>query len=309
MDQSARMNIFLKLVLYLNILNSFNVLITGNTQLLNNLPGSARAVAQNHQISLYQRQYLRYTNIYIANYWYNYSNQFKSGCIKNQIIKNFINQQTWHNPAYLPSSYQLFYTQKPPALVWSILIPTLIERSGQFEQIFTKLLLQIVQAGLQDKVEIVFYRDNRDATVGYKRNQLIKQASGQYICFVDDDDDISNNYIELIYNALLQNKDCVKLIGVFSANNLKKLFIHSISYDSYFEANYIYYRPPNHLNPIKREIAINFQFPNQLSFGEDTDWAMQICRSEALKTEAEICEPYYFYNFDAQKSVSLQRRS
>jgi hypothetical protein len=222
-------------------------------------------------------------------------------------IKNFISQSIKHDPNHLPSSYQIFYNQKPKNLIWSILIPTLTERSAQFEKIFTNLVLQIVQANLQDQIEIIFYRDNRDATVGYKRNQLIKNATGKYICFVDDDDEISKDYINLIYHALLQDCDCVKLIGVFSANNHKKPFIHSILYKTYFETKRAYYRPPNHLNPIRRTIASQFKFPNHLNYGEDTDWAMQICRAGAIQTEATIHKPYYFYKFDAQKSVSLQR--
>lgn len=223
-------------------------------------------------------------------------------------IKTFINREVKHDPNNLPSSWQLFYPQKPEQLIWSILIPTLVERNAQFEQIFTKIVLQIVQAGLQDQVEIVFYRDDRDATVGYKRNQLISQASGKYTCFVDDDDDVSNKYITLIYQALLLNCDCVKLIGIYNDNNTKKQpFVHSILYNSWFEANRIYYRPPNHLNPIKRAIASKFKFPNHMNYGEDGDWTMQICRAGAIKTEAPIHEPYYFYNFDFKKSVCWQR--
>jgi len=222
-------------------------------------------------------------------------------------IKAFINQATKHDPNHLPSSCELFYAQKPDDLILSILIPTLVERSLQFEQIFTKLLLQILQANLQNQIEIVFYRDNRDATVGYKRNQLIANASGKYTCFVDDDDDVHAQYITLIYQALLQNCDCVKLLGIYSENHIKRLFIHSIAYQSWFEFNQVYYRPPNHLNPIKREITSKFQFPNHMNYSEDADWSMQICRAGAIKTEANLQVPYYFYNFDAQKSVCWQR--
>ena len=63
---------------------------------------------------------------------------------------------------------------------------------------------------------------------------------------------------------------------------------------SYFEQDGVYYRPPNHLNPMKREIAIQFKFPEQYH-GEDLCWAMALAQSGLLKTEETITEPYYFY--------------
>ena len=57
-----------------------------------------------------------------------------------------------------------------------------------------------------------------------------------------------------------------------------------------------YYRPPNHLNPIKRSIAIQFLFPEQ-NYGEDAVWSKAIERSELLQTEEWINIPYYFYLF------------
>ena len=223
-------------------------------------------------------------------------------------LNTFLHKKTHHDPSNLPSSWQLFFDKKPSNLVWSILIPTLVERSDQFQEIFTKLIDQIKATNLEDKVEIVFFRDDREGDVGFKRNKLIENASGKYTCFVDDDDDVHNEYIPMLYEKLLEGKNCVKLIGIYHhIGHYKKPFIHSIEYDSYFEKNNIYYRPPNHLNPIKKSITSNFKFPDKRNHGEDTDWAMRICKAKVIKTESTVDEPYYFYNFDAKKSVSHQK--
>ena len=104
----------------------------------------------------------------------------------------------------------------------------------------------------------------------------------------------------MIYEKLQKNPDCVSLKGIITFDGANpRIFIHSIKYDHYFEKDGIYYRPPNHLNTIKRSIAIQFQFPNENTF-EDTNWAMQIARSKLLNVEEEILEPFYFYNYNTE---------
>lgn len=186
--------------------------------------------------------------------------------------------------------------------VWSILIPTLEKRESLFQRIYKKLCAQIEQNNLQEQIEICVLRDNGEMSIGKKRNQLLRQSVGQYVCFVDDDDDVHDQYIHLIYDKLTTEKpDCVSLVGIitFDGNNPKK-FIHSINYHSYFEKENIYYRPPNHLNPMLRTIAVQFAFPDSF-YGEDTDWAMQICNANLLKKESVVDEPYYFYLYNTTK--------
>ncbi|MDR3646571.1 MAG: FkbM family methyltransferase [Candidatus Babeliales bacterium] len=177
----------------------------------------------------------------------------------------------------------------------SILICTLDERASIFENLFNKLNKQIKDLGLQDKVEVLYYKDNREVSVGTKRNSLLEQASGKYTCFADDDDDVHDDYIKMLHDKLKTNPDCVSLVGTITTNGSSpKRFIHSLRYKSYSEDAKNYYRPPNHLNVIKRSLAIQFHFPEKY-YGEDFDWAMQVCRSGLLKTEEVINEPYYFY--------------
>lgn len=135
----------------------------------------------------------------------------------------------------------------------SILIPTLEKRKTVFNKLYNKLIDQIEKFNLKNNVEIVVSCDNGQKPTGQKRNELLQKSNGLYTCFLDDDDDVSNDYIKLIYDATLKDPDCISLTGIitFDGKNPKK-FIHSIKYDSYFEKNNIYYRPPNHLNPIKR---------------------------------------------------------
>ena len=182
--------------------------------------------------------------------------------------------------------------------MWSILICTLPERKESFDCLCKKLHQQIRDHNLQDKVEVLSFLDNRgEHTVGQKRNALLRSSVGKYVCFIDDDDDVNDELVRMVYERLLRNPDCVSLVGIITSYGRDpKLFIHSMRYSTWFEKDNIYYRPPNHLNPIRRSIAIQFLFP-EINRSEDFDWSMQIQRSGLIKTEEYIQEPYYFYNY------------
>jgi glycosyltransferase involved in cell wall biosynthesis len=159
----------------------------------------------------------------------------------------------------------------------------------------------MVDKKIDVNVEILCQIDNGEATIGQKRNDLLSNAKGEYLCFIDDDDRISSNYISLVLEAIQKNPDCCSLNGLIITNGINpKNFIHSIKYNSWYEENNIYYRPPNHLNCIKSQIAKQFKFPC-ISNGEDRDWSMQIASSGLLKTESEINETIYYYDYISNK--------
>jgi len=181
--------------------------------------------------------------------------------------------------------------------VWSILICTLDERVEQFSFIYNKLQGQINANDLQDRVEILFFKDNRQYSVGYKRNTLMRQSKGMYVNFIDDDDDVHDNYIKMIYEELQSKPDCVSLTGIITFNgNWPCPFVHTIQHKDHYKIGNTFYNPPNHISTIKRSVASRFPFPD-ISYGEDYNWAMQICHSGLLQTESVITTPYYFYRY------------
>jgi len=179
----------------------------------------------------------------------------------------------------------------------SILICTLETRKALFDV----LLAELKKQSKGYKVEILSDCDNGEQTIGAKRNKLLQKAKGDYICYIDDDDWVDSEYISKIMEALERNPDCVQLIGVMNTNGFNTVrFDHSINYGVYSNHNGIYYRPPNHLNPIRREIAQKFDFPES-DFGEDTDWALQIRDSGLLKEEEPTFKVLYHYRYKTNK--------
>lgn len=183
----------------------------------------------------------------------------------------------------------------------SILICTIEERKTRFNVLMARIENLLHNSQLLDQVEVISECDNREMSIGAKRNILLLKASGDYLCFIDDDDTIDEEYFIKILKALDSNPDCVQMIGVMNTDGWKmERFEHSIAHNRYYEQGGIYYRYPNHLNPIRREIAIQFKFPES-NFGEDTDWATQIKDSALLQREEPIDKVIYHYRFSSRK--------
>lgn len=179
----------------------------------------------------------------------------------------------------------------------TILICTLETR----KTLFNVLLDELKKQSKGYKVEILSDCDNGEQTIGAKRNKLLQKAKGDYVCFVDDDDWVDSEYISKIMEALESQPDCVKLLGVMNTNGFNQMrFEHSIVHGVYNTFGGVYRRPPNHLNPIKTNIAQRFKFP-ETNFGEDTDWALQVRDSGLLQREEPTYKVLYHYRFKSNK--------
>lgn len=189
--------------------------------------------------------------------------------------------------------------------IFSILICTIEGREQMLNSLMFTLASQIRDYNLKNDIEILTSKDKRgEHTIGYKRNTLLQNCTGVYGAFIDDDDMVSNDYLPLLVNKMkTEDPDVIALEGVITTNGLNaKTFIHSINYNSVFEQNGVYYRPPLHLNPIKTKYSKQFRFP-EINHGEDVEWGMQIARSGLLKKESNVGKAYYFYNYIANKTM------
>ena len=178
----------------------------------------------------------------------------------------------------------------------SILIPTVPRRLD----FFTKLIEHINKQKTED-VEIVSdIADVGVKTTGQKRNDLLNSACGEYVWFIDDDDWISDTAIQDILKGIEQNPDSFAINGTWTENglNFHRWFISKdLQYCAdYIDGEEVYLRPPNHITPMKRSIAIQIGFPNK-SDQEDYEFCMKLKKSGLIKTEYKIDKPIYDYRY------------
>ncbi len=154
--------------------------------------------------------------------------------------------------------------------------------------------------GGEPVVEIKVECDKGEIPTGTKRNLLMEEATGKYSVFCDDDDILPDYYIEEVLKAAESDADCFSMSGIMTTNGAKEQY-WDISKD--FEYRTLlnekgeewYQRFPNHITPMKREIACQFKFPNLYNF-EDYQWALAIKQSGLIKTEFRIQRhPMYHY--------------
>ena len=179
----------------------------------------------------------------------------------------------------------------------SILICTLPNRIGYLSQLLQALAPQYVST---NEVEVITESDNGSMTTGHKRNLLLKRSTGKYVVFIDDDDMVSSTYVKDILTAAESNPDAIVFNGIMTTNGKDKRKWY-ISKDYGYEAkDGAYYRYPNHIVPIRREIAMAFPFMD-IRIGEDYAWATAIHNAGLIKTEVKIEKELYHYQFRTNK--------
>lgn len=204
----------------------------------------------------------------------------------------------------------------------SILICSLEERKNELTILLLNLMKQcqdftfkgsfidrrenglIITTHTFDDVEIITTMDNRNFTTGYKRNILYQMANGNYSVSIDDDDEVPNYYVDELLKAADDNTDCFAINGkiTFNGKDEKKWYISKdLSYvtSKDGQGKEIYLRYPNHITPIKSEIARRFLFPDK-TIMEDFEWATKIHKSGLIKTETKIEKPMYYYKYSTK---------
>lgn len=167
----------------------------------------------------------------------------------------------------------------------SILICTTIDRRQMFGLLYMELKKQCAKVKKIADVEILFIEDNKEISVGLKRQMLLEMSKGKYIVFFDSDDFPFDNYVSEIVKALLRKPDCVGfLIHMTTNGKHQQTCCHSLKYKEWKENinGYDYVRNVTHFNPVKRHLALKVGFKD-MRFGEDKEYSdsvTKLCKKE-----------------------------
>lgn len=183
-------------------------------------------------------------------------------------------------------------------MIWSILIPTIRERSSMQMKLFDELEHQI---GMRP-IEVLSLLDNKKKSIGAKRNDLMSIATGNYVSFIDDDDWVEGEYVRSIFEVLEKDfYDVVTFSEIRQGIGIKTMrTTHSLDAGDGFlkEAPMYSYEPdhwtglPSHLCVWKRDLIKDVKFEDK-SWQEDFAW-MKLAR-ERVSSQYQICKDLYQY--------------
>jgi hypothetical protein len=205
-----------------------------------------------------------------------------------------------HNQTFFNIDMYTYIRRKTYPHDISFLIPTIAGREKSFEHLVTTIHEKMKRIAPQIRYTIDVAFDNREMSIGMKRENLLQAAKGKYVAFVDDDDDITDAYVEDLVQTIEGSFHVMRLRGQIGPYT----FTHSIeiSLTGPMARGEVFLRPPNHLNPMLADAAKFIHF-NDATRGEDLDWTIRMARTEFLTHEYNTDDSriHYIYNMGTRK--------
>jgi glycosyltransferase involved in cell wall biosynthesis len=176
------------------------------------------------------------------------------------------------------------------------------ERQIKLKKLISELNRQISKNYAEEIIEVIVDTDNMNKSVGQKRNDLIQKSQGEFICFIDDDDFISENYLSSILHNLNSGID-ILLIGIEHIVNgvnqtkiLPSLYIDNLNTgEAVLKTNHF------HLCPHKKSIAERVLF-DCINFAEDMIYSQKMVKH--INNSYVLSTPLYIYFDNLEKSLT-----
>jgi hypothetical protein len=202
------------------------------------------------------------------------------------------NQRFWSEDMYT------YIRRKQYTYDWSVLIPTIPGREMKLHTLIMSIREKVARICPDLRLEICLSFDNRETSIGLKRQTLLNQVKGKYLSFIDDDDTITDAYIEDLWACIQGGYPTMRLRGQMK----EYTFTHSVSVKlsdrmATKEDPPVFQRPPNHLNPMFSDIAKLIPFKDALR-GEDLDWTLRLLKSNFLQSEYTSDPSRIHYNYE-----------
>lgn len=158
------------------------------------------------------------------------------------------------------------------------------------------------------EVEIIINSDQKfldgGPSIGAKRQALLSNAKGDYVAYLDDDEDIAPNYVESLLRLCKQDQDVCTFRAMMKLETFWGIVDMRLSYKVNDQATpeHTMRRPPWHTCPVRREYAKLYRF-NDKNNAEDFEWFEKVlshCTTEA-HTDKILFQYNHGQNSEADK--------
>lgn len=180
--------------------------------------------------------------------------------------------------------------------ILSIMLPTTVDRRVLFYNLLEDVVGQVNSLDLGGFIEILIDEDNKEKSIGKKRQDLLERATGIFVVGIDSDDSIASTYIEDIVNAIIKNPD-TDHVGFYencTIDGEKSMSIFSIVH-KYWDENkfgFDHIRCANPKSVIRRTKALEVGYIDS-RFGEDRIFSEAV--TPLLNSEVFIAKELYYY--------------
>ena len=199
------------------------------------------------------------------------------------------NQTFWNEDMYT------YIRRKTYPYDLSVLIPTIPGREAGLMRLVESVREKAGRICPDLRIEFCLAFDNRETSVGMKRQRLVQEAKGKYCAFIDDDDEITDAYLEDVAGMIRGQYPAMRLRGRIAPYT----FTHSLenTLNSPMAQGDVFLRPPNHLNPMMTDVAKLIHYKDAIR-GEDLDWTIRMARAGFLTHEysSDLGRIHYIYN-------------
>lgn len=191
-------------------------------------------------------------------------------------------------------------------MILSILIPSIPKRNKRLKSL-KRILSKQIKGELKAQVEIIVEDSesvlNGGISIGKKREQLVNKAQGEYCCFLDDDDEISPDYIKVLLDLCSQKqhictfRSFAKLEGYWCLIDMN---LENKENEQAFPG--IVKRTPWHICAVRTEFAKNYLFQDS-NYGEDWQWFEQVLKH----CETQANSPAIIHQYNHTKKSEADR--
>lgn len=185
----------------------------------------------------------------------------------------------------------------------SILIPATPKRyHSHLWPLWQKLQAQVDALQQENAVELLVFLDNRQRTIGEKRDALVQMSRGRFVAFCDDDDDVSDDYVAALVDAIRSAPDEVSVVTFDQrviVNGVEATCSFSLRHRNEPFAQPHFRRNAWHVCAWRGDMARRVRFPAN-NYGEDWGWAKHLVIDATGETR--IPRVLHTYRYDDRVS-------